>query len=158
MDSNTTTKNICLKHATQYFMPTQHRDHTRNYRVTYGLQNPHLFIHNSTPGNRPRLSDMANERYAPNTAVTCFTCGWDCHTQRNCPLAQCQKCRHYGHHQSICPRNPLSNYTRPSPMKWRQQSNYYKKRSYRDVVNASSKIPPNQAIGGSRAHGLLFAS
>ena len=131
----------------------------RKYRVTYGLQNPHLFIGKPISSTRPRLSDMASERHAPN-AVTCFTCGWDSHTQRNCPLAQCQKCRHYGHHQSICPRNPLSNYTRPSPMKWRQRPRYYNKetQAYRDVVGATTKRSSNQAIGGTRAHGLLFAS
>jgi hypothetical protein len=78
------------------------------YRVMYGRQS--LSIH-PPHQNSVRLVDLDCHRMN-RRKVTCFTCGWDSHTQRTCPLSRCLYCSEYGHHEQICPNKSfdLSNF------------------------------------------------
>lgn len=103
-----------------------------SYQITFGLQ--HLSAVR-TSEDAFKLSDVGQY------TVRCFRCGFDSHTQKNCPLARCQRCRQYGHHHKLCHKLSNSSQFSRSDKFW----NDHQDTSYSAKVTAGADFDRKEA-------------
>lgn len=64
--------------------------------ISYGKQNLSL--------GRHVLQSAIDKKYN-RFDYACFNCGYLNHSQRNCPISRCKKCKKYGHQHVVCMEN-----------------------------------------------------